>query len=150
MLIELFTVSVGKKNEMEKIALLLFSLIAGGSGYLIATFWMNPIMRYLQIRHEVTSDLIFYANVMHECLLGDRLQERADERRVSNRKHASEIAACYYRLPWWYKKYFLEKRHEDPLMASKNLIGLSNSSNETYTGHVSALKSALNLNDLDV
>lgn len=135
---------------MGKIAFLISSLIAGGLGYLIVTFWMNPIVRYLQIRHEVTSDLIFYANVMHEGLLGDELKKRADKRRVSNRKHASEIAACYYRLPWWYKKVFLKKRNADPLMASKNLIGLSNSSNETYNGHVETLKSALNLRNLDV
>lgn len=135
---------------MKEILLLIFSLCAGGLGYLIVTFWMNPILRYLQIRHEVTSDLIFYANVMHESLLGDELRERANKRRVSNRKHASEIAACYYRLPRWYKKFFLEKRNENPLMASRDLIGLSNSSNETYDKHIQALKNSLNLQDLDV
>ncbi|MFH2218352.1 MAG: hypothetical protein ABII68_01670 [Pseudomonadota bacterium] len=131
---------------MKEIVLLIFSLLAGASGYLIATFWMNPILRYLNIRHEVTSDLIFYANVMHESnILGDELKKRADERRVSNRKHASEIAACYLRLPWWYRKLFLEKRKEDPLAASISLRGLSNSSNDTYEKHVNALKKALNL-----
>ena len=135
---------------MKESVLIIFSLCAGGLGYLIVTFWMNPILRYLHIRHEVTSDLIFYANVMHESLLGDELKERANKRRVSNRKHASEIAACYYRLPRWYKRFFLEKRNEDPLLASRNLIGLSNSSNETYDKHVAALKKALNLQDIDV
>jgi len=135
---------------MKESALLIFSLCAGVLGYLIVTFWMNPILRYLQIRHEVTSDLIFYANVMHESLLGDELKERANKRRVSNRKNASEIAACYYRLPRWYKKVFLKRRNEDPLQASRNLIGLSNSSNETYDKHVTALKKALNLRDIDV
>lgn len=134
---------------MQEITLLIFSLIAGGSGYLIVTFWMNPILRYLQIRHEVTSDLIFYANVMDESspLLGDELKQRAKERRVLNRKHASEIAACYYRLPWWYKKYFLKRRNEDPLQASKHLIGFSNSSDDK---HVPALKKVLNLKNIDV
>jgi len=135
---------------MKEVIVLIFSLLAGGSGYLIVTFWMNPVLRYLQIRHEVTSDLIFYANVLHETLLGDELKQRANERRVANRKHASEIAACYYRLPGWYKKYFLNRRNEDPLKASRNLIGLSNSSNETYRNHVDALKKALNLEGLDV
>jgi hypothetical protein len=67
---------------MKGVVVLIFSLLAGGSGYLIVTFWMNPVLRYLQIRHEVTSDLIFYANVMHETLLGDELKQRANERRV--------------------------------------------------------------------
>ena len=64
---------------MKESVLIIFSLCAGGLGYLIVTFWMNPIFRYLHIRHEVTSDLIFYANVMHESLLGDELKERANK-----------------------------------------------------------------------
>ncbi len=135
---------------MKEAALFIFSLLAGGAGYLIVTFWMNPILRYLSIRHEVTSDLIFYANVLHESnLLGDELKKRADDRRLSNRKHAAAIAACYYRLPQWYKRFFLERRKEDPLAASTNLIGLSNSSNDTYEKHVKALQKALNIEALD-
>lgn len=87
---------------MKEIALLIFSLLAGGAGYLIVTFWMNPILRYLNIRDEVTSDLIFYANVMHDSEWhSEALKNRNEERRISNRKHASEIAACWYRLPDW-------------------------------------------------
>ena len=135
---------------MKEIALLIFSLLAGGSGYLIVTFWMNPILRYLTIRHEVTSDLIFYANVFHEVdWHGEALKERAEERRLSNRKHASEIAACWYRLPAWYKKWFLHQRNEDPLAASIHLIGLSNSSNDTWVKHAKALQKALNIEVLD-
>ena len=141
---------VGKKDEMKETALLIFSLLAGGSGYLIVTFWMDPVLRYLNIRHEVTSDLLFYSNVTYEDLLGFELKQRAKDRRIANRKHASEIAACYYRLPWWYKKFFLNRRNEDPLRASRSLIGLSNSSNITYDKHIAALKIALNLKDLDV
>ena len=79
-------------NDMKEVIVLLFSLLAGGFGYLIVTFWMNPVLRYLEIRHEVTSGLIFYANVLHEALLNEELLQRANERRVVNRKHASEIA----------------------------------------------------------
>jgi len=135
---------------MKEVALLIFSLLAGGAGYLIVTFWMDPVLRYLQIRHEVTSDLLFYSNVMHEDSLGDELKQRAKDRRVANRKHASEMSACYYRLPWWYKKFFLNRRNEDPLRASRSLIGLSNSSNQTYDKHIEVLKKALNLEGLDV
>lgn len=135
---------------MKEIALLIFSLLAGGIGYLVVTFWMSPILRYLTIRHEVTSDLLFYANVLHESdLLGKELKERAEQRRASNRRHASEIAACWYRLPKWYKHFFLKRNCEDPMAASKELIGLSNSSNDTYDKHVKALQKALNINVLD-
>jgi hypothetical protein len=112
---------------MKESIILLCSLVAGGSGYLIATFWMNPILRYLQIRHAVISDLIFYDNVISPENISEELKKRYEKRRVSNKKHAAEIAASYYRLPKWYR-WLLKKREEDPIMASKSLRALSNSS----------------------
>jgi len=139
-------IHVGGQENMKEITLLIFSLLAGGTGYLIVTFWMNPILRYLTIRHEVTSDLLFYWNVMHERNWeSEIIKKRAEERRISNRKHASEIAACWYRLPTWYKTIFLKRNKEDPLAASIHLIGLSNSSNDTYEKHAFALQKALNI-----
>lgn len=128
---------------MEEVIILLCSLIAGGCGYLIVTFWMNPILRYLQIRHDVTSDLIFYANVISTENLSDKLQQLYEERIVSNRRHASEIAACYYRLPKWYR-WLLKRHEEDPIKASKSLIGLSNSSTyDQAAPHLKWLKKSI-------
>lgn len=110
---------------MKEVAILLLSLVTGGCGYLIVTFWMAPILRYLQIRHEVTSDLIFYANVIDLSILDDRLKERHEVGVEAYRRHAAEIAASYYRLPRWYR-LLLKRRGEEPVTASKNLIGLSN------------------------
>lgn len=111
---------------MKEVGILLLSLTAGGCGYLIVTFWMFPILRYLQIRHDVTADLIFFANVIDPSFVNDLLKERHEAGSDSYRRHAAEIAACYYRLPCWYR-VILKRRGEDPLTASKNLIGLSNS-----------------------
>jgi hypothetical protein len=112
---------------MKEVAILLFSLIAGGCGYLIVTFWMTPILRYLQIRHDITADLIFFANVIAPEMLSERLKKLHVAGAEAYRRHAAEIAACYYRLPWWYR-FLLKKRGENPLLASKNFIGLSNCS----------------------
>jgi len=115
------------ENEGLAILVLLIGIIAGGASYLIVQFWMNPLLRYLSIKHEVTSDLVFYANVINADGLNKKMQERHRERQDQNRKHASEIRASYYRLPWWYKRY-LSFVKEDPVGASKALIGLSNTS----------------------
>ena len=136
---------------MKEIVILLCSLVAGGCGYLAVTFWMNPILRYLQIRHEVTSDLIFFANVITDDNLCDEFKQRHRTRQQQNRKHAAEMAASYYRLPCWYK-WWLERREEKPLIASRNLIGLSYcNTHESADTHVQWLKKSLKIDPkLDV
>jgi hypothetical protein len=86
---------------------------------------MNSLLRYLDIKHQVTSDLVFYANVLNADGLNEEMQKRHRDRIGQNRKHAAEIRASYYRLPWWYKRY-LKCRQENPVQASKALVGLSN------------------------
>ena len=130
---------------MKEVALLICSLIAGAGGYLVSKFWMDSILRYLNIRHEVTSDLVFYANVLSKDNLCDEYKERHRTRREHNRRHAAEMAACYYRLPCWYK-YWIEHRGHKPLIASRHLIGLSNSSNEDQADiHIQWLRKSLGL-----
>lgn len=130
---------------MKEIAILLLSLVAGGCGYLIGTFWMSPILRYLQIRHDVTCDLIFFANVIDTNMANDRLKNRHEIGVETYRRHAAEVAACYYRLPRWYK-FLLQKRGKAPLIASKNLIGLSNSVNSKQANpHIEKLKQSLRI-----
>ncbi len=53
------------------------------------------------------------------------------QRQDNNQRHAAEIRACYYRLPFWYK-FYLKKVGENPIEASKELIGLSNSSEHVH------------------
>lgn len=128
---------------------ILISFVIGAAGYLVVTFWMSPLLRYIQMRHEVIVDLVFYANTYHEESSGEILKLRAVERRESDRRHAAEFAACYYRLPWFYKAW-LRICDENPVGASKELIALSNANATTYEGHLSALKNYLRLNNLDV
>jgi len=130
---------------MREIAILILGLAAGGCGYLIVTFWMAPILRYLQIRHDVTAGLIFFANVIDPSFVNERLKERHEVGAETYRRHAAEMAASYYRLPCWYR-HVLKRRGEDPLTASKNLIGLSNCSKpQDADPHIQWLKKNLGL-----
>lgn len=88
-------------------------------GYLIATFWVRPILRYRDIKYQVASDLVFFANA-----IGSQTN-RALERMDANRRRAADLAAINGELPSWYR-WWLTKHHEDPKQASKELIGLSN------------------------
>jgi len=108
-------------------------IIAGGVSFLVVQFWMNPLLKYLQIKHYVTADLVFYANVINADGLNERMQQLHRERKEQNRKHAAEIRAGYYRLPSWYR-WHLKRVKEWPIDASKALIGLSNT-NEYELGN---------------
>lgn len=120
---------------------------AGGISYLVVHFWMKPLLRYLDIKHEVTSDLVFYANVINAEGLNEEMQQRHRERREQNRKHAAEIRASYYRLPWWYRRY-LALVKEDPVASSKALIGLSNTNDyELGDRHTAELLRSLRIPD---
>lgn len=99
----------------------------------------------------MTADLIYFANVIDTDLLNDRLKERHHAGVETYRRHAAEIAACYYRLPCWYR-CILKRRAEDPVTASKNLIGLSNcSKSEDARSHIGWLKKSLKIaSELDL
>ena len=102
-------------------------IVAGAAGYLAATFWFRPIMRFIDARHAVISDLEFYANAVG--FEGDNqiMQDRVLQRKVSQRRDAVELRACYLHLPGWYRGT-LSRRGWDVPEASSSLIGLSNTS----------------------
>jgi hypothetical protein len=83
--------------------------------------------------------------VINPDWVNESLKERHEVGAESHRKHAAEIAACYYRLPWWFRS-ILRKRGENPLKASKSLIGLSNSNNSSDAyPHIQLLKKSLRI-----
>ena len=132
---------------MIEVLILFLGVFLGAMGYLVATFWMSPILRYHDVRHEVTADIIYYRNAISPTPDNAEMQQRYDARRGANRKHAAELAACYQRLPWWYKK-LLKYRHEEPMNAVPMLIGLSNvSREEDAEPRISLLKKYLCIND---
>ena len=136
---------------MKEAAVLLLGLFLGGCGYLATNFWFSALLRYVQLRHDITSSLIFFGNAINPENVCDMLKRRYEERIEANRRHAAEIAACYYRLPFWYR-WYLKWIREDPLLASKNLVGLCNCSKESDAGvHIEQIKRALHISEeLDV
>jgi len=136
---------------MKEAAVLLLGLFLGGAGYIATNFWFLPLLRYIQLRHDITYSLIFFGNAINPENVCDMLKRRYEERIETNRRHAAEIAACYYRLPFWYR-FYLRVVCENPITASKNLIGLSNCSNDSNAGvHIENIKRSLRISKtLDV
>jgi len=112
--------------DMEQFLSLLLTIVAGAGGYLIVTFWFQPILRYREIKYRVVADLIFFANARDlENQNGD-LRDDTLKRMESNRRCASELEAIYSDRPRPYRCW-LQCRKENPKKASEGLIGLSNS-----------------------
>ena len=109
---------------MEILATLI-AVISGAIGYLIASFWYRPTIRYKEIRSQIMADLVFYANAIIAEGLNEEMKLRFEKRTEVNRMRAAELAAITVELPCWYKQ-FLEKRNEHPGQAHSELIGLSN------------------------
>jgi hypothetical protein len=114
--------------DIEQFLITLLSIGAGAAGYLIVTFWVQPILRYREIKYRVVADLVFFANAIELQKQDGAFREDTLQRKEHNRRCASELKAIYSDLPCWYRA-LLKKRRENPLEASKDLIGLSNSSN---------------------
>ena len=112
---------------MEQFWITVLSIAAGGAGYLIATFWVRPILRYGDIKNQIASNLILYANALDVKDFSGNVDERALERKARNREDAAQLEAICRNLPRWYK--VIKKRlSEDPESAVSALIKLSNSS----------------------
>lgn len=109
----------------EKLLAVLIGIVAGAVGYLMATFWMQPVLKYRELRMKVFADFIFYAQVVNAEGLSERLQKLYEERVVANRRNSADLAACIEELPWWYLAW-LRRRGLYPDRAASHLIGYSN------------------------
>lgn len=110
---------------MGKFLIFIFSIICGAIGFLVSRFWFQPILRYIEIKGEIISNLIFYDNVIRAEGLSDEMKQRMNDRMVANRRHSADLAACYYRLPRLYRWYLMKKK-ERPDLASGEMMSLSN------------------------
>ena len=112
---------------MENFFITLFSVCCGAAGYLIAHFWFQPILKYREIKDQIISDLIFYANAINTKGLNEEMKQRVLDRMVANRMRSAELSASFYKFPKFYRKYLM-KTEERPDFACGELIGLSNTS----------------------
>ena len=104
---------------------LILSIIAGATGYLTVNFWIKPIIRYKDLKHQLIVDLIYYADAINPEGDNDFFQEKNRKRRLALRMHSAEFVACYLSLPLWYQDCLgIDK--EEPMNAATHLMGLSN------------------------
>lgn len=99
-------------------------VVAGAVGYWVTTFWMKPLVRYLELRNRILADLVFYANVVDTEGMSARLQQRNLERSTAIRRHSSDLTACTLDLPGWYS-WYLNRRGRDLDRVAQLLMGLS-------------------------
>jgi hypothetical protein len=111
---------------MSQFWITLLSITAGAVGYLIVTFWVQPILKYREIKYRVAADLVFFANAL-DLLKSDRsFRKDTEQRQENNRRCASDFEATVRYLPRWYR-WWLKWRNENPMEASRDLFGLANS-----------------------
>jgi len=123
---------------------LISSVAAGSIAYLITNFWINPILRYRDIKYQIASNLVFFANAIELQKTDGSLRPDTLEREKANRRSASDLEALIPFLPKWYR-YVLSARKEKPEEAAKDLIGLSNQHDFQYAKEL-ALRIKINLN----
>ena len=103
----------------------ILGIIAGALGYWFATFSVQPILVYREVRSRVHSNFIYYAQVTSPDGLDENMKLLFEERILANRRTSAELSAAYLELPCWYHLYLNCKKH-DPQGAATNLIGFSN------------------------
>lgn len=103
----------------------LIGMLAGAVGYWMATFWIQPILRYRSIRNQIHSNFIYYAQVINSDGLSEEMKNLYRERILVNRKTSAELSAASLELPFWYA-WYLCCRRRDPVRAAQHLIGYSN------------------------
>jgi hypothetical protein len=103
----------------------LVGIITGSAAFFISTYWMQPILKYREIRQQVLSDLVYFANAISSETTGDAWQPRVIERMNANRKSAANLEACLFLIPAWYLRW-IKSSGQDPHTAVSQLIGLSN------------------------
>jgi hypothetical protein len=109
----------------------LIGILTGALGFLLPTFYFQPILRYRDAKFQILSDLIFYANAINtdvKDLQGDvkeEFEKRGWARVEANRRNSADLMACFHNLPSIYR-WFLRRRGENPDVAASELMGFSN------------------------
>ena len=127
------------------LAAALIGIVAGALGYWFATFSVQPILRYREVRTRIHSEFIFYAQVINADKLNEEMQALHKERISSNRKSSADLSAAYIELPNWYRRYLKFKKIH-PQEAVRQLIGFSNTTNNDNAHRIEdKIKSSLDL-----
>jgi len=116
----------------------LIGIVAGAFGYWFTTFFMQPILRFRNLRNKVLMDFIYYAQVINADGLNDEMRNLYRERILANRKLSAELSAAFLDLPFLYLSYLKYKKH-NPAEAARHLIGFSNTTEYDQSHKVESL-----------
>jgi hypothetical protein len=108
------------------ITVALIGVASGAAGYWITTFYMEPIMRYYDVRNQILMDFIYYAQATNANDMNEEMQKLYRERILSNRKSSAQLSAAVQDLPFLYLSYLKIFKGLNPEAAVKKLIGFSN------------------------
>lgn len=108
-----------------KLIVMFIGIVSGVIGYIFTIFFMQPILRYRELRNNVLSDFIYFAQVINADGLNDDMKKLFRERILANRKMSSQLQAAILCLPTCYL-WYLKSKGYDPENAAKSLIGYSN------------------------
>jgi len=123
----------------------LIGIVAGAFGYWFTIFFMQPILRFKNLRNKVLMDFIYYAQVINADGLNDDMKNLYRERVLENRKSSAQLSAAILDLPSWYLSY-LKYKNLNPSEAVRHLIGFSNTSEyDKSTKFESAIRRQLGL-----
>lgn len=123
----------------------LIGIVAGAFGYWFATFAVQPILLFKEIRSRIHSEFIYYAQAINAKGLNDEMETLHRERILANRKSSAELSAAYINLPSWYR-FYLKHNSQTPQNAVRHLIGYSNTIDYDDAHKLEdAIKKALNL-----
>jgi hypothetical protein len=109
----------------------LFSFILGGLGYIVVRFWFMPIFRYKKLKRRIAKSLMVIADRIDNEKNKTNAIPKNTETNRSLKQHAVFLSECYQNeLPHWYR-LLLYHRREDPVEASKHIMGLVNIRNRS-------------------
>jgi len=98
-------------------------------GYVIAKFWVQPIIQYRSIRKRVIQNLADYLNSFNQEDESENFHGVINRKAKEMRCHIMELKECFNDLlPVWYKMV-LQNRGEFPEKIADHLMVLSNTRN---------------------
>lgn len=108
----------------------LVSFILGSMGYVTVRFLLFPIFRYGNLKRRIAKVLVILEGQSRNHTNKTRERPENSETGRNLKKQAVLLSECYQNaLPHWYK-LLLYKRGEDPIEASKRILGLVNIRNK--------------------
>ncbi len=125
----LFVTAVGTQSpapvDLTPYVIFCLGVVTGSVGYCIAQFLLQPILRYIRIRSDISVCLTVFDDALNTKGMNERMKKKQDERRLENRRLSAELHTSYHDLPRLYRLWLKHIRKVKPLSAVRHLRILS-------------------------